>query len=90
MSAIQRKLIAERIESRKALFSALVAQSANVETARREIAIARAKADADERRLEESIRTLPSKLESLQREIASLEKEAISPEDALFMALFGK
>lgn len=89
MSARER-LLRERIESRKALFSALVAQSRNVDCARAEIAALRAKCDADEKRLEQSIADFPARLRSLQSEISSLEVSAESPEDSLFRALFGK
>lgn len=84
------RLLAERLASRKALFSALVAQSRNVDCARAEIAALRAKCDADERRLEQSIVDLPARLRSLEAEIGKLETNLESPEDILFRALFGK
>lgn len=90
MTQARIRLLQERKESREALFSALVAQAANVETARAEIAALRRKADEDERRLEKSIVDLPARLKSLQAEIASLEASMESPEDILFRALFGK
>lgn len=82
-----RAVLLETLASRKALFDSLVMSAKSADKVRADIARRRAALDAEEKRFNELLGSLPIRLSNLDSEIQRLENALADPDDAVILAL---
>lgn len=82
-----RAVLLETLQSRKALFDSLVMSAKSADKVRADIARRRTALEAEEKRFNELLATLPVRLSALDSEIQRLETTLADPDDAVILAL---